>query len=216
MKIHFGLSLDGYFSPKPQRVINELVCGPTGLLQVLETRLGLKSRLASAPSRVKQYEGVLQIAAGNGPMFFAASLEKDAFAVAETLLGWRDALIEAGWDGEAGEEDPERLRQMAKVEAIAEGRLAPGTADRLRLVLRELPGRQSHIGTVTVLEKREWLPQLWQKVCDTLHAEYGVDELNRPAAHAADGNDLAKARQALMPANGGNPGTLIPRKDNSI
>lgn len=37
------------------------------------------------------------------------SLEKDVFTAADTLLGWRDSLIEAGWDGQASATDTPRL-----------------------------------------------------------------------------------------------------------
>src|SRR6185369_50071 len=119
MKITFGLALDGCESVGPAHLLNDTYCGPLGLIQILETRLGLKSESPSAAQRVTQYRTLLKTLAEEGEVFYRASFEKDSYAVAETLLDWRDDLVEAGWDGHAAGDNSKRLRDLAAIEARA-------------------------------------------------------------------------------------------------
>ena len=102
MKITFGLDLDGYQDLQPRDRFNESICGPQGFLSLLELRLGLASKPASAAGRIVQYREFLQKAASIRERFYTASFAKDPLAVAETLLRWRDELVLAGWDGSPG------------------------------------------------------------------------------------------------------------------
>src|SRR3984893_5559101 len=99
LKITFGLDLDGYQDLQPRDRFNESICGPQGFLRLLELRLGLASKPASAAARIVQYREFLQNAASIKERFYTASFAKDPLAVAETLLRWRDELVLAGWDG---------------------------------------------------------------------------------------------------------------------
>ena len=92
MKITFGMSLDGYEPPELENKIGAFVTGPMGLLDLLETRLGLGGEWPVQSLRVVQYQQCLADAgaASDTKMFYSDSLGVDALAVAETLLGWRD------------------------------------------------------------------------------------------------------------------------------
>src|SRR6476660_9853629 len=100
MKIIFGLALDGCETVGPTHLLNDICCGPLGLIQILETRLGLKAKSTSAAQRVTQYRTLLKTLAEEGDVFYRAASEKESYAVADTLLRWRDDLVEAGWDGQ--------------------------------------------------------------------------------------------------------------------
>ncbi len=102
LKITFGLDLDGYQYLQLRDRFNESICGPQGFLRILELRLGLASKPASAAGRIVQFRKFLQKAASIKPRFYTASFAKDPLAVAETLLRWRDELVLAGWDGSPG------------------------------------------------------------------------------------------------------------------
>jgi ATP-dependent helicase/nuclease subunit B len=182
MKITFGLWLDGYEAGQSRRALESPNRGPLGLLQILETRLGLKAKTATTPRRVVQFRGVLEQLAAERPTFYAESLEKDPYAVAETLLRWRDELIASGWNGKALDKATVRLQDMASLEARAADSLAPGVADRLRSVLRELDGRSANIELLTVRDPKAHLPKLWQSVCDKLGAQYEPTPLLAGAA----------------------------------
>ena len=197
MKVGFGLSLDGYASLLPKQVLAMPMCGPLGLLQFLETRLGLKAKAVSPAIRVFQFRQSLEELATERPMFFSESFKRDAYAVAETLLKWRDDLIEAGWDGLASSDDTARIQDMAAVEARTRNRLSPGTADRLRSVLFELNSRSPNLDLLTVHEPQSHLPKLWQLICAKLGARYEPIAFNPKSNPTGETSDLGRIQSLL-------------------
>src|SRR3984885_4131061 len=135
LKITFGLDLDGYQDLQTRDRFNESICGPQGFLDLLELRLGLASKPASAAARIVQYREFLQRAASIKWRFYTASFAKDPLAVAETLLRWRDELVMAGWDGAPDPGSSQRIRDLAEVEGLAGTDLLPGIGDRTRIAL---------------------------------------------------------------------------------
>jgi ATP-dependent helicase/nuclease subunit B len=214
LSITFGLNLDGYEARAAVPALGEVTCGPIGLTQILETQLGLKAKISTAPQRTVQYMRLIE--SFGEPAFFNKSFEKDPIAVAETLLGWRDNLIEAGWNGQATTADSLRLQALAMIEARAIGHLAPGIADRLRSILCELASRSPHVGPLIVMEDRAYLPTLWQKVCDRLNAQYDVGKSILSDNQAVDGTDLAKVRSALTSPHSDERAKVIIDGDQSI
>lgn len=197
MKITFGLSLDGWEPLKSPQCLNEFTCGPAGFLELLEVRLGLKTNPVPLSQRLLHYKALLGELAEECVTFYSESFKKDPYAVAETLVGWRDGLIVAGWDGEASGKDSARLRDMSALEARTSGRLAPGMGDRLRTVLRELLTRSPCIDTLTVVDEPEHLPSLWRQVCEKLGAHYAPINAALMSNLATGDSDLARI-QALV------------------
>src|ERR1700693_5460575 len=197
LKIIFGLDLDGYQDLRPRDRFNQSICGPQGFLRLLELRLGLASKPASAASRIVQYRGALDSAASTKERFYTASFAKDPLAVAETLLRWRDELVLAGWDGSPDQAARQRIRDLAEVEGLAGPNLSPGFGDRLRKALAELDRRDPKFATIEVLEDRESLPLLLRRVFAKLGASFRSvrAETLRPAA--IPGTDLHKIQEAL-------------------
>ena len=210
MKISFGFDLDGYQAAKARNAFDELTCGPQGLLQVLETRLGLKAAPASSFKRVLQFRQAVVAAAGGQPVFFKASSQQDSLATARVLLHWRDSLIEAGWDGMAAETDPPRVRDLAALEAVARASVAPGDADRLVAIDRELETRKPGEIHLEVLDGKQHLPFLWQKICDRLNA-HCVEDFGWLGN--GDTTDLAQYQARLA---GAEKGKFTPRSDGSL
>ena len=93
VKITFGMSLDGYEPPEQGNSLGAVVTGPSGMLGLLETRLGLSGEWPAQPIRVIQYQQCLE-AADNAERFYSRSLNIDALAVAKVLLRWRDEWVE--------------------------------------------------------------------------------------------------------------------------
>jgi ATP-dependent helicase/nuclease subunit B len=112
--VTFGLRYDVAPPTAALPTLGQATVGPLGLLQLLETRLGLKRVDASLAERREQYRQLLEQAPEEA--FFRSSLAKDPIATAATLLQWRDGLVEAGWDGQADAADSLRLRGLAEVE----------------------------------------------------------------------------------------------------
>ncbi len=199
MKVMFGMSLDGYEPPEQENTIGVFVTGPNGLLELLETRLGLGGQWSAQPLRVVQYQRCLNEAADE-TMFYSKSISVDGLAVADVLLGWRDEWVAAGWDGTAEISDSKRLRDMAKVEVLARERLSMGVADRLQAVIKALNDRQPAIDEVRVIDPLHDLPPAWQKVLGGLPvAQAAVDEWGGVAEEK--GTDLAALQRAMLTGN---------------
>ncbi|WP_042696609.1 hypothetical protein [Azospirillum sp. B506] len=172
MRIQFGWHLDGARWPETLDGgtcgLGDVVVGPEGLLGLLESCLGLGGPDTPQVLRVAQFLARLRTV-DDGARFFSASLAADGWAVAALILGWRDALVEAGWTGEISD-GGERLSTLAAVERAA-GPLAPGRADRLRALLDDLAG----LPTLPITELRlatpaGLLPPGWRLLLERLAA----------------------------------------------
>ena len=161
MNVTFGLCLDGFAFADPRPRFDELVCGPVGLLRLLELRLGLVGALPSHGRRVVGYRGALAALAAAGPQFYSASFAQDDYAVAETLLRWRDELVLAGWDGQAAAGFSPRLATLAAVEATLDPALRTGEGDRLRAITSALANRSPQFNECTLTDPPQSLPRLW-------------------------------------------------------
>ena len=95
MRIVFGLHLDGLNPATPRNAAGEITLGPGGLLQVLETQLGLPTPDTHPSEAPFSYLQCLREASSPG-RFFNRSLEVDPVNVARTLLDWRAQWNEAG------------------------------------------------------------------------------------------------------------------------
>lgn len=197
MRITFGLGLDGLEPAERRNEFDAITCGPLGLLDLLEVRLGLRASRVSPATRLVRFRHLIEQVAAQRATFYQRSLEADPMAVAQTLLAWRDALIEAGWDGRPAPGDAPRLQDMARIEAMVEDALSPGPADRLQSVLRELGSRTVPIQTLTVLEHRAWLPALWATLCDHCHAQYVDPDLALRRDSAPAHTDLGRVQSML-------------------
>ena len=205
MNIYFGLQLDGVHEAGTGPTLGEVVCGPKGLLDILELRLGLRARGVPEVQRVGQYLELLRSVPDLPSRFFAASLKVDGFAVATELLGWRDALVESGWDGNVGAAGvASRLQDLSSVEALASGRLSPGWGERLRAVQRELQHASPRLGNLRVHEPAAFLPKRLRNMLVSLGASFGIGvpggaSPGTPSGGAGDLTcDLERLREALM------------------
>jgi len=201
MKVRFGLNFDGFDSLVPKQMLAAPTLGPLGFLQLLETRLGLKSKSFSAAHRVVQFRQILEQLTNERRTFYTESFNKDPYAVAEALLLWRDALIEAGWDGLASTADTARIQDMAALEAKTANHLSPGFADRLRSVAFELNHRSPNLDSLVVCDPQNHLPKLWQLLCTKLGAHYEPVAFTPNSSAKAEGSDLA-CIQSLLCENG--------------
>ena len=197
MKLTFGLWLDGIESVTADVEMNGLTCGPLGLIDMMEIRLGLKRKQPTQANRIVNLRQLLLEQAITGDKFYTQSLKKDSLAVAETLLEWRDKLIMAGWNGLAATTDSKRLQDLAALEAVFEGRVANGVPDRLKAILNQLVIRSAGIDSITVLDAKEHLPPLWQKLCEILGAEYQPIDSKLQAATFNGDTDLQVMQKLL-------------------
>jgi hypothetical protein len=198
LKILFGLDLDGYQPLATRDTFNELICGPLGLLDVLELPLGLGSKPTSPAVRVAHYRDRLEQAAAAKSRFYFASFAKDAFSAAKTLLAWRDELVLAGWNGSPSSTGSKRVQDLADVEKVGSPALSPGFGDRLRAVLTELDRRKPKLDSIEVVEDAEQLPLLLRQLLIKLGATFGSLSGTRIKPTGRVGTDLRKLQEALV------------------
>ncbi|WP_158678057.1 hypothetical protein [Corynebacterium camporealensis] len=102
MRIDFGWEFDGTAWDSSGDSFGRLVCGPRELTQLLATRLGVAGPSPTPALRIASYRAAARraIEAGQGD-WFADSFELNSWAIASTMLRWRDFLIEYGWTPQA-------------------------------------------------------------------------------------------------------------------
>ena len=204
MRIVFGLHIDGLNPATPRNAAGEITLGPRGLLQVLETQLGLPTPNTHPSEAPFSYLQCLR-EASTPDRFFHRSLEIDPINVARTLLDWRAQWYEAGWNGTFPDDAPARLADMAAVEAIARNRVPPTHGERLQRVADTLAERRTQIEQVELHTPIDDLPHAWQRVVNALPWIPAPDlEL---AAAGPDGSDLARVQRRLL--------SMIDRDDDS-
>lgn len=167
MKITFGLHLDGQRSWHRQNLFGHTTVGPMGLLTLLETFLGLPKPLESDGERILQYREVL--AKLDSPeRFYHRSFEADQYAVARTLLGWRDSWHLHGWDGKFRQAAPRRLSDLADIEQLAKNQVAACIGERLATIAVALAHRKHPIESVEVIDPITDFPIRWRDVIQKL------------------------------------------------
>lgn len=211
MHVTFGLFLDARQGPSPTSFFNSPLVGRLGFLSLLETYLGLSAPEVSFAKRVAVYSGLLRVH-DNGSRFYSESLQADSIGTAARLLAWRDEWRLGGWDGSAKPTHPARIQELSAIETAAAGKLPPGEAERLHLVVHAL--RESGPGpikSVHLVDPPEDFPHLWRQVLDLLPAV----EVRLPEPQGT-GHLRALQEQALAVLAGHPPGDLDAPSDGSV
>lgn len=193
LRVTLGWHLDRAAHPAPGggllASLGEAVLGPMGFLSLLERGTGLGGVQTPPVQRVARYLARMKELADGGA-FYAASLEADPWATAELLLTWRDGLVAAGWDADAPEA-PQRLADLARLERGWPAPLPPSVGERLRAVLRALPGwPKPPVSEVALVDAEALWPAVWRDIFVRLRAD-GVAVTEIPCAPQATGGDLA-------------------------
>ena len=193
MIVRFGLHADGLDPSPPATVLGDIRLGPRGLLEMLETDLGLPPVLDHPAAQLARYRSCLADA-NDFARFYHASFDVDPIGVARELMRWRAAWYEAGWDGRFDGAEP-RLADMAAVEVLARERAAPCIGQRLAAVSDALETRRTQIERLMLLDEPADLPRAWRRVVDAIGFE--VHPGVRPSPGATPGSDLFRLQRAL-------------------
>ncbi|MGP9760945.1 PD-(D/E)XK nuclease family protein [Corynebacterium sp. AOP12-C2-36] len=199
MHITFGWGFDGarwVDAAATTGGLGSVTTGPAQLTDILATRLALSAPESDQPMRIAAYRAVLTrvLAGADLKSWPVASFHADPWTVARELLGWRDELVRAGWDGAADPSAPRRLCVLAAVEKTLteEPGWAPGTADLLRDVDRALGDLVASasswplgIEQVDVDGELADLPPVWRRILGNLDA-LGVEVTELPAPEPLD------------------------------
>src|SRR5690606_3850367 len=81
-------------------VLGRPVWDSSRLLAQLELRLGLPSCRVDDVVRVQRWSAALRDVQGRERRFYSESYAADPLGTAKALLGWRDELVLAGWNGQ--------------------------------------------------------------------------------------------------------------------
>ena len=167
-RIRFGMFLDGAQWSDSPASLGELTLGPAGLLDFLETRLGLTAPTVHPAIRINQYMAKMTEVDAE-TIWFHRSFSRDPWATAEQLLCWRDELSEAGWTGT----ELKSSNRLAAISDIGKSTLPllPGFGDRLQVVIKALTDSPNlDIAKIELIEPKNDLPPMWQKIIAGLNA----------------------------------------------
>lgn len=206
MQIRVGWHLDGQRGEAVTPGLDGLTTGPLGLLNVLETQLGLLRHEPSASDRVLQYREVLKRLDGEA-RFYHRSFAVDELGTAATLLAWRDQWHLHGWQRETAARmanaPSRRLRDMAAVEASAAGHLAPGIGERLALVAEAMETLAPRVDRLELTEPLAAWPKAWQRVLARLNPMETMTEAAETTEMAPAGSMLGALQRAARALEGG-------------
>ncbi|HTO56249.1 MAG TPA: PD-(D/E)XK nuclease family protein, partial [Pseudomonadales bacterium] len=191
--IRFGLHLDGLQPQRPATALGEVTLGPLGFLNVLETQLGLAPPEVSSADVLMAYRACLA-ECDRPERFYHASFAVDPINVGRTLLHWRAVLYEHGWNGRFEAPSPQRLRDLADVEALAADRVPLNRGQRARRIGAALERGRTSIERVELLDEIDELPRVWRDLAERL----GCVETVTLAPHAHTGSDLRAVQDALV------------------
>lgn len=163
MRVIFSQYFDqGYYldrsNPENEALFDISICGPKGLLSILERELGLSGSFSSQAERILGYRGILEeYLKDDNDAFFAKSFNTDPVGVAGELLRWKDQLVLAGWSGAVKGISP-RLDTLAEIENST--KLSFGVEDRWIQIILSLRNLQTPLPALTAIEvedKKAWL-----------------------------------------------------------
>ena len=185
----------------PSASLGTPVTGVHGLLEHVETMLGSSAPPVPAVVRIAAWQARLE-AVSDAPRFWSASLDADAWATARLLLGWRDRLVDAGWNPRVGYVQS-RLRDLSAAET-AQAELPPGLEDRLaRAAAAVARDGIDDLASVHLIDAREHLSPGARRLLDALESA-GVTIAPAAARPAADpGSALGQLQRWLL--EGGEP-----------
>jgi len=163
MLITFGLRLDGERGWRPANRLGRPVFGPLGLLNLLETRLGLLRADCAHAQRVTQYRECLK-QFDTPDRFYHASFGIDPIGTSASLLSWRDIWHLHGWNGQSPSAAGVRMTDMAAVESAARELLFPSIGERLARVAEFLARQQSSIDGIELVDPLDAFPKRWREV----------------------------------------------------
>jgi len=198
-------------------IIGKPNLGELGLLDLLETQLGLKQPDSISYQRKIDYLKALRDV-DSKTRFYHQSLQTDPMAVTEHLLELRDALIESGWN-------QNKIGKIAKINDLTDVEKVfsnnTGKADRLIQVCEELSKRATldQIALVKVFGAPESLSSTWRKILNDLFPKLGVkvsfikDEFKSLSDSSLDLKKILELRQKESLPNGDGSFTVLTGRD---
>lgn len=200
------------FAPGDARAGWECV-GPLGLAKRLGRLYGLRAEPASHPERVSAYAARLG-RLDDGARSFSSSRTKDPSGVAAFLLGLRDRLRGAEWDG-GPLDGAARLADIASAESVSAPGLSPmppGLADVFRSLAEEIerePSLPEPIAIQIAAPDAAFEPILRGVVAQLAAKGAEVTSIDEESPTAPATTDLGRLQRALLSSVAGRPGPAL-------
>lgn len=178
MTIYFNSSYDSsVFLTTADCGLGKSYFGKEALLSELELRAGLTQSNTDHAYRVIAYMAAMKVVLKNAraegkELFFAESFERDDFGTADLMLGWRDSLVKAGWNGQKVG-DSLKIAVLSLIESSFD---CPGPADRWKAIIAEAGKRPilRPSDRIIVQGRKEDLEPILQHLFDSINAHYTV------------------------------------------
>ena len=193
--ITVGLKSDAAPPQTAENTLGKLTTGPMGLLNAVETQLGIPSIDIPFTTRLIQYLACID-KVNHPSAFYHASYQADPFSVARTLLQWRDQWYMAGWVGTFEPDAPARLTDMAAIEALAQTEVEPGLGQRVQRVIALLADNPIAIASIHLQDKLTDFPALWRSLIFSIGV--AITEKKESTPQGKLGTDLRKLQDRLL------------------
>ena len=175
--------------------VGNIYCGNTQLLQRLLFYAGVPFLPVSNEERIAYYHACMQGKVGASSPFYN-SFKTDSAGMSRTILTWRDALVEVGWNAKSYAGKSIKLSLLRDIEPEDTPK---GEADYWYLLIQlATAGRilAENINVVVTCSKQEIKPHI-AHILDK-QQEFGVSvEYYAEKAHCASGN-LGKIQEAII------------------
>ncbi len=188
--------------------------GPLGLAKRLGRLYGVRGEPAPHPERVAGYAARLALL-DDGARSFSGSRASDPWGVAAFLLGLRDLLRAAEWDGGRLYGSSPRLADIAEAEALAApglSQLPPGLADVFAVLLAEIE-RASSLPeplAIRIASTDAAFDPIVRRILDVLVAKGAmVEGAGAEIPSAPEATDLGRLQRALLSGGGGETGQAL-------
>lgn len=218
MNIIFSPEYSGTVYLKPDDVtgvlMDTIVVNTTGLVNMLELRLGLHyDEMPEQERVVRYYDAVCRYMDACPDNVLAASFNASGLATAKAMLSWRDELREAEWDFD-GKEISGRLAVLIGVEEYFRKKNGCDWADRMHIVTDQVGFQELDCEQMVIRMpvKKELLKPAVQKLVHVLEVQGAKVEIIPEAADT--GNNLSKVRQMISSRQKGK--ITLDKNDDSI
>lgn len=173
--------------------------GPAGLVDTLETILGIGGPRKPQVVRIASFQATLESL--DGDYFWTSSLQMDPWSTAQTLLGWRDELIGFGWQHDQTWREPRLSNLAAASRAAIE--LPSGLSDRIAAIMNELAASSMRpLTRIRLIDPIDLCPSPLRRLLERLSKLGCVMEAIKSTAAAPVETSLGKLQRWMLNSSG--------------